>query len=391
MQYRITAAVFTMVLCLLTNAAFCRAQSANDPTPSDGSAAVVKLAAPSYGIYHAAYPDFGGTEDLVTSKRITGFESLVGKKITWAYFSNNWMDASMGGDGLNFPKTSVAIISSLGRVPFIRMMPRSDWDEGGPDEVYTMTRIIEGEFDNQLRQWARDARATEIPLLVEFGTEVNGDWFPWNGRYCGGGRLDGYGNDTEPDGPERFKDAYIHIIELFRDEGVGNITWFFHVDAFSSPDVSWNAMDRYYPGDDYIDWIGVSLYGPQSSTEGWWDLFSEMMDDGVYESLLNISTQKPIAILEFAVAEMNDADHSKAAWITDAMNAFISNRYPEIKAISWWHENFDGTYLLRLDTSQAALKAYRNGISNQIFVTDPEWTQRIPIPHGLHILRGIDN
>ena len=150
-------------------------------------------------------------------------------------------------------------------------------------------------------------------------------------------------------------------------------------------------MDRYYPGDDYIDWIGVSLYGPQSSTEGWWDLFSEMMDDGVYESLLNISTQKPIAILEFAVAEMNDADHSKAAWITDAMNAFISNRYPEIKAISWWHENFDGTYLLRLDTSQAALKAYRNGISNQIFVTDPEWTQRIPIPHGLHILRGIDN
>ena len=32
-----------------------------------------------------------------------------------------------------------------------------------------------------------------------------------------------------PDGPERFRDAYRHIIDLFRKEGVKNITWCFHV------------------------------------------------------------------------------------------------------------------------------------------------------------------
>jgi len=49
-----------------------------------------KLIASKEGIYHAAFPDFGGTEDIVTNERILSFETLVQKNIIWAYFSNNW-------------------------------------------------------------------------------------------------------------------------------------------------------------------------------------------------------------------------------------------------------------------------------------------------------------
>ena len=254
-----------------------------------------KLIEPSSGIYHSAYPDFGGTEDIVTATRINDFETLVNKNIVWAYFSNNWYD------NIQFPSDAVNTIHSAGKIPFIRMMPRTNFDEGGPDPNYTMQKIIDGDFDTALTQWAIDAKNTDIPLLVEFGTEVNGNWFPWNGQYNGAGELSNYGDPNIPDGPERFRDAYRHIIDICNSNGANNITWFFHVDAYSEPNVSWNEIENYYPGDNYIDWLGVSIYGPQESNEDYQE-FSEIMDD-IYPSLTNLSN-KPIAILEFAITEM---------------------------------------------------------------------------------------
>jgi len=255
-----------------------------------------KLLPPTSGIYHSAYPDFGGTEDIVSASRITDFETLVGKKIVWAYFSNNWYDS------IQFPTTAVNTIHNAGKVPFIRMMPRTNFDVGGPDPNYTMQKIIDGVFDAQLTQWAIDAKNTNIPLLVEFGTEVNGNWFPWNGQYNGADETTGYGDPNLFDGAERFRDAYQHIIDICNSNGANNITWFFHVDAYSEPNVDWNKIEYYYPGDDYIDWLGVSIYGPQTNNEDYQE-FSEIMND-IYPSLTALSN-KPIAILEFAITEID--------------------------------------------------------------------------------------
>ncbi len=254
-----------------------------------------KLIEPTSGIYHSAYPDFGGTEDIVTTERINNFERLVNKNIVWAYFSNNWYN------NIQFPLTAVNTINSTGKIPFIRMMPRTNFDEGGPDPNYTMQKIIDGDFDTELTQWAIDAKNTNIPLLVEFGTEVNGNWFPWNGQYNGAGETTEYGDPNLFDGAQRFRDAYRHIIDICNTNDANNITWFFHVDAYSKPDVNWNKTENYYPGDNYIDWLGVSIYGPQKKDEDYQE-FSEIMND-IYPSLSNLSN-KPIAILEFAITEI---------------------------------------------------------------------------------------
>ena len=253
-----------------------------------------KLVETPQKIYHAAFPDFGGTEDIVNTQTITDFETLTGKEITWAYFSNNWYQA------IEFPAVAVNTIIDAGKTPFIRMMPRANFDEGGPDPIYTMQKIIDGDFDEQLTQWAIDAQNIETPLLVEFGTEVNGNWFPWNGQFNGAGQTTTYGDPTLADGPERFRDAYRHIIELFQANAVDNITWFFHIDAYSEPETNWNKISNYYPGDEYIDWLGLSVYGPQEPGESYQE-FSEILGD-IYPSLLALSDH-PIAILEFAVTE----------------------------------------------------------------------------------------
>ncbi|WP_457676613.1 glycoside hydrolase family 26 protein [Thiolapillus sp.] len=253
-----------------------------------------RLAVPERGFYHAAFPDLGGTEDMVDARRIHEFERLAGKPLAWIYFSNNWYDR------IRFPVNEVALINNLGKLPFIRMMPRSGFEEG-PDPVYDLQAIIDGDFDEALSRWARDAAATGIPLLVEFGTEMNGDWFPWSGWYNGAGETRGYGDPALADGPERFRDAYRHVVDICDAQGAHNITWFFHVDAEGSPRASWNRVENYYPGDEYVDWVGVSVYGPQEADEDYRE-FSDILDE-IYPRLVEL-TDRPVAILEFAVTEL---------------------------------------------------------------------------------------
>jgi hypothetical protein len=326
-----------------------------------------KVVPPPKGVYHSAYPDFGNSEDQVTLKSITDFENLVGKRIAWAYFSDNWID------GIKFPKASVQIIQSLHVIPFIRIMPRSSFNEYRQDPIYALQRIIDGDFDDNLKRWAQEAKGSGIPLMLEFGTEVNGDWFPWSGKYNGAGKIGGYGDPDLPDGPERFRDAYRHIIDIFRKEGVKNVTWVYHVNSFSKPAEPWNNISSYYPGDDYIDWIGVSIYGPTEPGEKW-QTFTEVLNSS-YREISAIGPKKPIAVLEFGVVDDPEIGN-KSLWIQTALQSIKSGKYPHIHAISYWHENWkndDGSISnLRLDSSSKALEAYRKEIASSFFVTKVE-------------------
>jgi len=357
------------LIILLVFTLFSACQKKDDDQKDDKvqQSDVYKLQKPSGGqIYHAAFPDFGGTEDIVSTTAITNFENLAGKPIAWAYFSNNWTSPQ----GIHFPLQEVNTIVASGRVPFIRIMPRSNFDAGGPDPQYTMDRILSGSFDNQIKAWAIAARTANIPLLAEFGTEVNGDWFPWNATYNGANQT-GYGDTSEYDGMEKFKLAYRHIIDICRDNGVRNITWFYHVDAYNSPDVAWNTMKGYYPGDDYIDWIGVSVYGAQSSSDSWVS-FESVLNDA-WNELSHISnSNKPIAILEWGVIDQPSLG-DKAQWISQAFQSVTTGSYAgKISAMSYWHENFTAngeTINLRIDSSTSSLNAYQNGVSDAKFIS----------------------
>ena len=98
-----------------------------------------KLLPPQTGIYHAAFPDFGPEEDIVSSRRLRSFiEETAGQRIVWAYFSDNWFD------GIRFPGSHVRDIADQGSLPFIRMMTRADWQEGCRGSRYSLQKIIDG-------------------------------------------------------------------------------------------------------------------------------------------------------------------------------------------------------------------------------------------------------
>jgi len=319
-------------------------------------------------IYFGAFPDFGGPEDNVTAKRIDDFEKLIDKKPLWAYFSQNWYN------GITYPKEAIETIHKKKIIPFVRLMPRSSEEQFVKETKFTMQHIIDGMFDKELHQWAKDAKSHNIPLLIDFAVEANGDWFSWSGIFNGKDTKDKYGNPNYYDGAERYRDAYRHIIDIFRAEKTTDVTWFFHADIYANPDKEWNKAKLYYPGDTYIDWIGVSLYGPQNTGEDYWEKMSEILAER-HQSITEISTTKPIALLEFGVTD-NHPLGSKSAWLQDAFETILSGEYINFKAISYWHETWeeeDGSVAsIRIDSSQESLEMFREYAGNPRFENKPE-------------------
>jgi len=291
-----------------------------------------KVTLPETGAALGGYVEAGPVSEDVRPLEVAAFEKLIGKNLSWIYFANNWINGV-----IEFPKTSVQHCREMGRVPYIRLMPWSEYTEAGQhDPIFTMDAFLSGKFDLAIRRWALEAKKYPGPMIIEFGPEVNGNWFPWNGAWNGGGITNHYGDPAIPDGPEKFRDTYRRIIDLFRSEGLHDITWVLHVDSARMPETSWNKTEYYYPGDNYIDWIGVSVFGAQLPSHDWIDFLPKFKS--FWPEIKEIAQRKPIIISEFAVIEDPKNPQRKAQWITRALKLVESGLYP-IKGVSYWNSS----------------------------------------------------
>lgn len=310
-----------------------------------------KVAEPTSGIYHSIFPNIDFKNETEQKYYINEYIDIAGAKPVIIHFSNHWFD------GIEFPEDEAKLVAKMGFIPCIRMLPWSAFNIGKKDPVYSLKKIINGNFDEELIEYANDVKKSNIVMIIEFAVEMNGNWFPWSGVFNG-----------KEKGPGVYKKAYRHIIDLFKKQGVKNVTWAFHINYNSTPSDEWNKPINYYPGDEYIDWIGFSVYGAQKPTDHWYDWYS--LINPVYKDICEISASKPIAIFEFGVTETKN-NWEKSGWVRDAFASIIHGNFPRVKMISWWHSDFqnsDGsmTYM-RIDSSPEALNEYQYGIRNEIF------------------------
>jgi hypothetical protein len=301
-----------------------------------GAHRVRKVALPRNArLYHGVYPGGKtGAEDDITPQVVDEYENLVGQPVAWVYFSDNWFHQR------TFPLKTATWIRQRGAVPFIRLMLRSSAAERQAEPLFTLQAIIDGQFDPDLRTWAQGARAFGSPLLVEWGTECNGEWFPWNGKWNGGAEKGDFGDPEKAAGPQRFVAAYRHIVQIMRDEGADNLTWVFHVNSDDAPDQDWNHFENYYPGDDVVDWVGVSCYGPltpQDQDDP--SPFREELDDA-YPRLRAMAPHKPIMVLEFGCTGGNPRVQPDL-WAQAALTDLLGGRWPKVRGFSWWNEHWE--------------------------------------------------
>ncbi|MDR1471086.1 MAG: beta-mannanase [Synergistaceae bacterium] len=320
----------------------------------------IKLLPPEAGAYHSAHPDFGVRDDLATRDSVNSFAGMAGKKIVWAYVSSHW------DGGIKFPVESCRELNGAGVVPLVGIMPWSELAQGRAERLYSLERVLSGDFDREIESCAAAARDLGFPVMIEFGPEANGSWFPWSGAW-NGRSADEYGERSVPDGPERFRDAYRRVAGIFKRAGALDVTWVFHISSDAAPDEPWNSARWYYPGDEWVDWIGVSAYGRLRGP----DLrpLDEIMRR-VYPGMAALSASKPVALLELGVSDGPD----KPGWIMDAMNLVASGRYPRLKAVSWWNKIYrsDGSRsTLEIDSSPESLASYREGVKT--LADSPRW------------------
>ncbi|MFI5932025.1 glycoside hydrolase family 26 protein [Actinoplanes sp. NPDC051494] len=193
-------------------------------------------------------------------------------------------------------------------------------------------RINGGGSDKLIAAAARNLARQGRPLLLRWAWEMNGDWFEWGGA----------GNGKDPDG---YVSAWRRIHRIFADEGADNVSWVWSPNWNSSPGDSWNALRNYYPGDDYVDWVGVSGYN-----------FYKESPRTLFTPVVNAyGARKPIIVTETAAIDFGGS--TKADW-TDDLAAYV-RRTPEISALVWFDTDTHNDTNFRVDSTDGALAAYR--------------------------------
>lgn len=292
---------------------------------------------PENGCYVGAFPGMRltGVENA-TTEDLQQFETLCGKSVAIAWSTYCW-DKNIS------LKQILDEVGEYGAVPVIGLRleqheAEAIMDEGNPSVDFSLQKIIDGDLDNALSiNVVDEVKRYNKPVMISFLNEMNGDWYPWCGIYQGGDGTTEFGDSSKADGPERYIATYRHVVELFRAGGVNNVTWLFQANDISYPNENWNSIDAYYPGDEYVDWVGISLYVADAPDDEWASFETRM--ELVYNELIFLFPNKPIMLAEWGVGEFPEKG-DKAAWISEAFTT-LQSKYTCIKCAIYYHAKWE--------------------------------------------------
>jgi mannan endo-1,4-beta-mannosidase len=212
-------------------------------------------------------------------------------------------------------------VKDNGGVPFIQMDP----------STANFGAIVAGVYDTYLESFATQVAGygarTGQGVIIGFGHEMNGSWYPWGYRHVA---------------PALFVAAWRHIVNLFRQQGADDVTWLWTVNIISRGRIPSPAP--WWPGSSYVTWVGIDGYYFKSS----WTFASLF---GPTIKAVRALTLDPILIAETGVAPLPD----KSARIT---NLFAGVRAYGLLGLVWFEAV--GVRDWRLTTS-AQFAAFRRG------------------------------
>jgi hypothetical protein len=202
----------------------------------------------------------------------------------------------------------------------------------------TYHQIVDGSSDGIITAMATHLAAMKRPILLRWGWEMNGNWFAWDGTH----------NGRKPSG---YIAAWQRMHKIFRAKGATDVAWVWGPNWNSGPNVGWNHFQHYYPGDSYVDWVGVSGYNFSSETPH--TLFTPIV--AAY------GKRKPIMLAETA------AVHNRATWIRQ-LSSYVAAT-PSIGAVVWFDTDTQSgaKYNFRPDIDATTLAAYRAMARSQRF------------------------
>jgi hypothetical protein len=294
---------------------------------ASGSGPLAKFE-PEYGTYLGLYPE----RDPKMGNDYTKTEQIYGKRHAVYLAYTPW--------GQPFPGRYADNASQVDGALQVALEPSDG-----------LAAVKDGDY---LRKWARAAAATGIPIFLRYASEMNGDWTAWHGN------------------PQQYIEKFRLIHDVMAEEAP-NVAM-----VWSPNDVPAMAMDPYYPGDDYVDWVGVSLYTEPFShgnkDENMTATSPVERLDYVYS---HYADRKPIMISETGVSHYSSVDDkSYTDWARMNLARIyqvMPYKYPRLKLITYFNvdktkEQSANNYMI--DSDAELLDLYRKMISDGHFLSE---------------------
>ncbi|MGW2249140.1 glycoside hydrolase family 26 protein [Kitasatospora sp. NPDC001660] len=266
----------------------------------------------------------------------------------------NVLEFSVGWWDRKFDRRIFDTVAQRGIMPLVAWEPWDYRKEAKEDKLrgeqpeYALSNIIDGKFDDYVKTWAEGIKGLGYPVALRFAHEMNGYWYPWAEQANGNKKG-------------QYVQAWKHVHDIFKQVGATKVTWVW------SPNVDYEnatSLNTLYPGDDYVDWIGLSGYYGTTGVEKY-KSFDQIFQPTIKE--LRDFTQKPVVITETGAT---DTSGLKAQWITEMFSELP--QHPDIIGVIWYEARKEVDW--RVAASEAASQAYAAGVSAPRYNTP--WTVR---------------
>ncbi len=306
------AAVLVMVSGCELNPNYPEVAAAPSPTTPNLASLGVAPPVPVVPVVHLRFPAVGVYEKGAPGSYagVARFSAETGTRIRIAMYYAGW--------GSSFKTAFAEQAARHGAVTDVMLEP---WK-------VSVASIASGRQDKWLRSYAADIRAFRDPVILSFGHEMNGCWYPW-------------GACKTP--PSVFTAAWRHIVTVFREMKVRNVRWLWEVNVGRPA-----PLQSDYPGNSWVNLVGVTGYYIQPSST-----FSN-------ELVLTIDqirrfSRRPLIVGETGVAPDEDRSGQIA-------NLFAGLRSYHVQAVIYFDvDQSGGRYKQdwRLEGDAAALRGFR--------------------------------
>ena len=109
--------------------------------------------------------------------------------------------------------------------------------------VNQLDQINAGQMDDQLDELIRVLASWERPVWLRWGYEFDGSWNAYD--------------------PTAFKNAWVRMYNKVQQAGASNIVMVWQGASYCGGTFNGNPIESWYPGDEFVDWVGMSYFTPQ--------------------------------------------------------------------------------------------------------------------------------
>ncbi len=274
-----------------------------------------------------------------TIEEARAFDVAAGRQSDVMMVSRSWADASAD-------LAAVEEITAAGYLPMIAWEPwdhrvESTFDKRrGEQPAYALSTIIAGDHDELIEDWATELAAWGRPVAIRFAHEMNGYWYPWsesvNGNVAG-----------------QYVAAWRHVHDVFTGAGATNVRWVWSPNPTQS---TLTPLAGLYPGDDYVDWLGVVGYLGNGIDPGVYvPTFDQLFGPTIAE--LRMLSDLPLVITELGATELGGR---KAEWITHVVSQVVARA--DIIGLIWFEVDKETDW--RIVSSPEATAAFATAVSD---------------------------